>query len=147
MRTPTKGCSPHTALNWLHMVILSPNVVDIKPVINIWLVVRLSPMADPMLNRTSIMIAAWASYRKVAIAARYERSCRRLFGRILRQAWINAKAEAARQRRAASVIVLPVTPAEPTAFDTAMDALKYLPAHMSFERAAAAVRTRFAAYA
>lgn len=100
-----------------------------------------------MLNRTLIMTAAWASYRKVAIAARYDRFCRRLFARVLRQAWINAKAEAARQRRAAAVIVVPAGPTEPTAFDTAMDALKYLPAHMSFERAAAAVRSRFAAHA
>ncbi|KAB0680176.1 hypothetical protein [Aureimonas leprariae] len=100
-----------------------------------------------MINRSTIMTAAWASYRKVAIAARYDRFCRRLFSRVLRQAWINAKADAARQRRAAAVIAVPVTSAEPTAFHTAMDALKYLPAHMSFERAAAAVRTRFALHA
>ncbi|MER8990044.1 hypothetical protein [Mesorhizobium sp. M0678] len=27
---PIEGCTPHSALNWLHMVCLSPNSVDIK---------------------------------------------------------------------------------------------------------------------
>ena len=98
-----------------------------------------------MIHRSAIMIAAWTRYRVVAAQCGYAQFCRRLFARVLRFAWINARVEAARARRTAA-IVLPAADG-PTALDLALQGLVYLPAHMSYARAADAVRARFPLHA
>ncbi|WP_152044506.1 hypothetical protein [Aureimonas psammosilenae] len=98
-------------------------------------------------NRAGIMVAAWARYRTVATECGYARFDRRLFARVLRMAWINARAaqvDANSKRRAARprkpVELRPLTPMQ-----IALDAVKYLPAHMSAGRAEAQIRAAYAA--
>ncbi|WP_152048255.1 hypothetical protein [Aureimonas psammosilenae] len=98
-------------------------------------------------NRAGIMVAAWARYRVVAAECGYARFDRRLFARVLRIAWINARAaqvDADSKRRAARprkpVELRPLTPMQ-----IALDAVKYLPAHMSAARAEAQIRAAYAA--
>ncbi|GGE24692.1 hypothetical protein GCM10011390_50170 [Aureimonas endophytica] len=53
-----------------------------------------------MVNRSVVMTSAWARYREIAAQMEIARFDRRLFGRVLRMAWINARAAAARVRAA-----------------------------------------------
>ncbi|GGD93636.1 hypothetical protein GCM10011390_10470 [Aureimonas endophytica] len=98
-------------------------------------------------GRAGIMAAAWTRYREIAAQMEVARFDLRLFGRVLRMAWINARAAQERadsDRHAARPKALAARPL--AALEEALDAVKYLPAHMSAARVSASIRARFAAH-
>lgn len=98
-----------------------------------------------MLNRSTIMQAAWGLYRRSVYARLpFDRAA---FGRALRMAWSQVRTDAAREaenaRRAAMPILVPA-PRAPTELEALIAGTVYLPSHMSQTRAIAEIRARYA---